>query len=160
MPDADGGISRLQKRLAAIPQQVRDGIKPAMEKSAQEIVDAAKTLVPVRSGDLRDSIGWCWGPPPLGSVLIAKGPALDGLQISIYAGNVRAFYVRWVEFGTHAHGLSKGASRKSGKRQAGRTHSGSHAQPFFFPAFRLYKKRAANRIKRAIRTSVKKNWGT
>jgi HK97 gp10 family phage protein len=139
MPQADGGISRLQARLLAIPQQVRDGIKPAMEKSAQEIVDAMKTLVPVKTGHLRDSIGWTWGDPPKGSVVLGKSSALEGLTITIYAGEGEhdVFYARFVEFGT-AH---------------------AHAHPFFFPAYRLYKKRAANRIKRAVRTSVRKNWG-
>jgi HK97 gp10 family phage protein len=158
----DGGLSRLQKRLAAIPEKVRDGIRPAMEKSAQEIVDAAKSLVPVETGHLRDSIGWTWGAAPSGSITIATGPVLDSLQITIYAGDDDAFYARWVEFGTRAS--TKGArvsdSRTGGTRKANRTHSGTHAQPFFYPAFRLYKKRAANRVKRAIRTSVKQNWGT
>jgi HK97 gp10 family phage protein len=139
MPQADGGISRLQARLNAIPQQVRDGIKPAMEKSATEIVGAMKVLAPVDTGHLRDSIGWTWGSPPSGSVVLAKSKGLDGLTITIYAGEGQfdVFYARFVEFGT-AH---------------------AHAHPYFFPAYRLYKKRAANRIKRAIRTSVKKNWG-
>jgi HK97 gp10 family phage protein len=139
MPQADGGISRLQARLNAIPKQVRGGIKPAMEKSAAEIVAAMKTLVPVETGHLRDSIGWTWGDPPAGSVVLGKSSALEGLTITIYAGEGEhdVFYARFVEFGT-AH---------------------AHAHPFFFPAYRLYKKRAANRIKRAIRTSVKKNWG-
>jgi HK97 gp10 family phage protein len=140
MADADGGISRLQARLMAIPQQVRDGIKPAMETSAGEIVAAAKELAPEKTGHLRESIGWTWGDPPSGSVTLAKSSSLDGLTITIYAGGGAddVFYARWVEFGT----------------------TKAHAHAFFFPAFRLYKKRAANRIKRAIRTSVRKNWGS
>lgn len=125
---------RLKKRLEAIPVAVRAAIKPAMEKSAQEIVALAKALCPVNDGDLRDSIGWTWGDAPEGSIVLAASEGA-ALRITIYAGDDEAFYARWVEFGT------------------------SHSLPeaFFIPAYRLNKKRAANRIKRAISKAVREN---
>ena len=33
------------------------------------------------------------------------------------------------------------------------------AHPFFWPAFRLMRKRATNRIKRAVSKAVRDNWG-
>lgn len=117
---------------------MREAVKPAIEKSADEIVALAKSLVPVEEGELRESIGWTWGEAPEGSMVIAQGSG-EGLTITIYAGNDEAFYARWVEFGTQ---------------------QGAEASPFFFPAYRLGKKRAVNRIKRAVGKAVRDNWGS
>ncbi|RWR29461.1 HK97 gp10 family phage protein [Sinirhodobacter populi] len=161
----DGGLSSFQRRMRAIPDRVRDAVRPAMEKSAEEICALARSLCPVDEGDLKASIGWTWGAPPEGS--LALGAVSDGaaLSITVYAGNDKAFYARWVEFGTQ--GGIKGqrvANPGAGKKQAKtkgrfsyRTHSGTSAQPFFYPAFRFGKKRAVNRIKRAIGKAVKDN---
>jgi HK97 gp10 family phage protein len=98
-------------------------------------VALAKRLCPVDDGTLRDSIGWTWGDAPAGSMVLAatKGAAL---RITIYAGNDEAFYARWVEFGT-ANALPQG---------------------FFLPAYRMLKKRANGRIKRAVNKAVKDAW--
>lgn len=155
----DGGLANFQRRMKAIPQAVRDAVRPAMEKSAEEICDVARSLCPVDDGALRASIGWTWGAPPEGS--IALGAVSDGaaLSITIYAGNDEAFYARWVEFGTAPHAVGKGSDRSvknaSKRRQSGAQHPGAVAQPFFYPAFRLTKKRTINRIKRAIGKAVK-----
>ncbi len=158
----DGGIGRLKARMAAIPKAMRDAVRPAMEKSAAEIVALARSLCPVDDGALRDSIGWTWGSAPSGSMSLAAETSGDQ-TITVFAGNDEAFYARWVEFGTRAaikggrvadHRKGPGYSRKSY-----RTHSGTHAQPFFYPAFRLSKKRVAGRIKRATAKAVKDNWG-
>ena len=104
-----------------------------MEKSAEEIVKMMRNLVPKgETGNAQESIGWTWGDAPAGTMAIMTGES-GGLKITIYAGGGKAFYARFLEFGT--------------KNMA--------AQPFFYPAYRLNKKRAANRIKRAIRKGVK-----
>lgn len=124
--------------MRAVPKAMREAVKPAIEKSADEIVALAKSLVPVDEGPLRESIGWTWGEAPEGSMAIAQGSS-EGMTITIYAGNDEAFYARWVEFGTQ---------------------QGAEANPFFFPAYRLGKKRAVNRIRRAIGKAVRDNWGS
>lgn len=112
-----------------------------METGAQEVVEAMKAAVPVASGDLRDSIGWTWGDVPAGSFVIAdvrsgrnKGDQYATLRIRIFAGNNKAFYARFVEFGTR---------------------TGSPAQPFFFPVWKAkraaFRKRIRDEVKRAIR---------
>jgi HK97 gp10 family phage protein len=155
----DGGLSRFQKRMRAIPQAVKDAVRPAMEKSAAEIVATAKALCPVDEGDLRNSIGWTWGAAPQGSIVLASSTAGE-MTITIYAGNDEAFWARWVEFGTQAAVAGGRVSGRGDKtRTSLRTHSGTAAQPFFYPAFRLNKKRASGRIKRAVRKAVKDNWG-
>ena len=133
----DGGLSRVQQRLTAISIAIKEAVRGALAKSADEIVAAAKALVPVDQGALRDSIGWTWGDPPEGSFVIGSVGGGNELRITIYAGSEEAYYARWVEHGTLEHA----------------------AQPFFFPAYRLLKKRAANRVKRAVRKAIRENWG-
>lgn len=130
------GISALNKKLTVtIPAKVEATTRKAMEKSAQELVDMMKRLVPVDSGDLRDSIGWTWGDAPKGSFTILKasgGAAYSGLRIVVYAGNREAFYARWQEFGT--------------QKQA--------AQPFFFPSYRTLRRRIKSRITREMKKAI------
>jgi HK97 gp10 family phage protein len=133
----DGGLAALQARMKAIPQAVRDAVKPALEKSAQEIVDLAKSLCPAETGKLRDSIAWTWGDAPDGAMVLAQGSAGE-LTITIYAGSDEAFYARWVEFGTA---------------------NGAPPHGFFFASYRLLKARASRRINRAVSKAVRDNWG-
>ena len=58
------------------------------------------------------------------------------LSVRVQAGDDGAFYARWVEFGT----------------------ANTPANPFFFVAYRLSKKRLQRRIKRAIGKSVREAW--
>lgn len=53
------------------------------------------------------------------------------------AGNKDVRYAHLVEYGTQE----------------------AQAQPYFWPAFRLLRKKITARIKRAASTAVKKNWG-
>ena len=134
---------RLRERLSKIPDIVREAAASAMEECAAEIVAEMKMLVPVDSGDLRDSIGWTWGDIPAGSFMIDEirsgknaGQQYATLRIKIYAGSREAFYARFIEFGT-----------KTGVR----------AQPFFFAAYKKWggKAKFRHRIRAAIRKRIK-----
>ena len=134
---------RLRARLAKIPDIAREAAASAMEECAAEIVAEMKMLVPVDSGDLRDSIGWTWGDIPAGSFMIDEirsgknaGQQYATLRIKIYAGSREAFYARFIEFGT-----------KTGVR----------AQPFFFAAYKKWggKSKFRARIRAAIRKRIK-----
>jgi HK97 gp10 family phage protein len=152
------GADKMRQRLVkSVPEAVRAAVKDAMGKSADEIVAMARSLVPVASGKLRESIGWTFGDAPKGSLTIGEvRPVREGdVRITIYAGNNEAFYARWVEFGTQAHGLMSGANKSRGKRQGGRQHSGTNAQPFFFVSYRTNKKKAQGRITRAVNKALK-----
>lgn len=145
------GLDRLRKKLVRLPTLAREEISSAMEVGAQEMVDLAKSLVAVDRGDLRDSIGWTWGDAPKGSITLGRvrgGKRSGDLAITIYAGNDKAFYARWVEFGTSAH--------INGGLFAGSDNPGSPAQPFFYPAFRAVRKRIKGRVTRAITKSAKR----
>lgn len=155
------GLDRLRRKLKALPDSARKEIAKAMEQSAQEIVDLAKSLVPVATGALRDSIGWTWGDAPKGSMTLGyvrSGGAGSGkMVVTIYAGDDQAYWARWVEFGTAPHGLARGADRSRNKRQTmGATHGGTPAQPYFYPAYRAVRKRAKSRVTRAITKSAKR----
>ena len=81
-------LARLRRRMDAVPIAVRAAVRPALDKSAAELVDRMQSLAPVDDGDLRDSIR-----------------AEDGeheLAVRVQAGDDGAFYARWVEFGTAA----------------------------------------------------------
>ncbi len=135
------GVRGLQKKLARMPEAIKEEMRKAMAQGADEVVALAKSLVPVDQGDLRDSIGWTWGDPPKGSIILgnikrsAKAQARKdaGLLITIYAGNDQAYYARWVEFGT--------------------VHM--TARPYFYPSYRAVRKRVKSRVTRATNKAIK-----
>ena len=132
-------MERLQKRLAAIPQGVKQAVQPALQQSGQELAGAMKTLAePSRdSGDLIDSITVTTAgnttPPysqPGGSMVVPEN------AVAVTVGNSEVRYPHLVEHGT----------------------ARAPAQPFFWPAYRLLKKRIASRLKRAVGKAVREGW--
>jgi len=123
---------QLNRKLAALPQAVKDKIRAGLSQSAEEIVNFAKGLVPIATGELRNSIGWTFGKAPRGSIALAQTNAGD-VTVTVYAGNDQAFYARWVEFGTQK----------------------TRAQPYFFVSYRALKKRSKSRVSRSINQAAK-----
>lgn len=145
------GLASLNRKLKRLPELAREEISKVMEAIAARVVALAKSLVPVDSGTLRDSIGWTWGDAPKGSVSLGEvkgGRGAGNLRITIFAGSDEAFWARWVEFGTSGH-VNEGLF-------AGSEHPGTTAQPFFFPAWRALRKSAKGSLSRAITTSAKR----
>jgi HK97 gp10 family phage protein len=145
------GLDKLLKKLKALPPAFEKAAKTALGEAAQDIVDTMKRLVPVDSGDLRDSIDWTFGSAPKGA-LVLKSASVQAngrkIAVTIFAGNAEAFYARWVEFGTKPHaagGMFKGA-----------LNPGTTAHPFFYPAYRLKKKKAKARISRQLNQEAKR----
>ncbi|MCB1511523.1 MAG: HK97 gp10 family phage protein [Hyphomicrobiaceae bacterium] len=134
----DGGISKLEKRLKAIPQQVREAVQPTLQKQAGGMVSTMRHLVPKDTHALEESIQFTPGgqrtpaySQPGGSMTVPEN------MVAITVGNTDVRYGHLVEYGTmHAN-----------------------AQPFFWPAVRLHNKKAKASVKRAIGRAVKKNWG-
>ncbi|NSL22840.1 HK97-gp10 family putative phage morphogenesis protein [Agrobacterium tumefaciens] len=134
----DGGINRIKQRLNAIPKNVRAAMVPELLKSGNDLAVTARILAPRDSGALQDSIAVTPGgsntPPystPGGRVTVPE------LAVAVTAGNKDARYAHLVEHGTQE----------------------AAAQPFFWPAFRLLRKKITGRIKRAASKAVKQNWG-
>lgn len=133
-------LTRFQRRLASIPKAVRQAVQPALLQSAEEIAGAMRQLAETSrdTGALIDSIAVT---PPGGTTPPYSQPGGSHVvpenAVAITAGNSQVRYPHLIEYGTkHAP-----------------------AQPFFWPAYRLGKKRAANRIKRAIGRAVRDSKG-
>lgn len=157
-----GDYSSLEKRLKAIPKAVRDAVRPALQKSGEELTAAIRNITPVRTGKLRESVDWNFGDPKPGARLkVAGGAPGEDLRVSVSAGGEGAFYAPFVEFGTKAgtkRGRTPDATRPGKTRKVYRTHPGTQAQPFFYGTFRLMRKRLSRRIKTAIGKAVRTEW--
>lgn len=142
----------LLKKLATLPSAVRSAVRQALAEGADQITDEMKRLAPAQSGDLSRSIGSTFGSYVAdnanvrGVTSAAKGADPD-LTVTIHAGDERAYYAAFVEFGTAPH--------INGGLYAGSKHPGSKATPFFFPAYRANKRRVKSRISRATTRAVK-----
>lgn len=133
------GIKSFQRKMKTMPEAVRKALAPATAKGADEIADMAQRLAPKDEGDLAGSIVATHGgqatPPysqPGGAYLVPEGASV------VTAGNSDVRYPHLQEYGTRKHA----------------------AQPFFWPAYRMLRKRSANRIKRAMSKAIKDEWGT
>lgn len=134
----DGGIGRIKQRLNAIPKAVRAAMVPELVKSGNDLAVTARILAPRDTGALQESLkvtpGGSSTPPystPGGRVTVPE------LAVAVTAGNKDVRYAHLVEYGTQE----------------------APAQPFFWPAFRLLRKKTTGRIKRAASKAVKQNWG-
>lgn len=166
--------ARLRAKLMALSPEIKAGIQAPLKKSAQDIVDLAIHLCPRKTGALANSIDWNVGEPPASARMGSAGTKTfsgdssdggddpDAIKVSVYAGNDRAFYARWVEFGTQPSkkGRRVASGRKGSKtRLQYRTHPGTHPQPFFYPAYRAIKDQAYTAIARAVNSAITKVGG-
>ncbi len=147
--------TKLFNALRRVAPTMKSNLKKALAKSGEEWVSKAQALAPVgATGKLRESIGYTFGKAPDGSLSQASQVIRSGTPaITIFAGNKEAFYVRFVEFGT-AGGTFGSRSDQQG-RKVKRTHPGTTAQPFFFPAYRILRTRIKSRLSRAMSQSIK-----
>lgn len=134
------------KQLA--PDAARELGEEAL-KSGQEMVDIARGYAPFDEGDLIESIVVTPGgqqtpaySQPGGSQRVPEHAAL------VTAGNSKVRYPHLVEYGTRPH-INAGIF-------PGTAHPGTVAQPFFWPAFRLMRKRFKSRMTRRLNKALKK----
>lgn len=165
------GLRSLQHKLTKkIPDRVRSAVKQSLAQSADELVDTMKGLAPVgppsgqqaakgaKPGALRDSIVATFGgdAPKYAAfrsrrqkkgrhstIIQDKDP---DMSVTITAGNSQVRYAHLVEFGTAPH--------KVGGMFEGAMHPGTAPQPFFYPAYRLNKRKIKSRINRAIKRAL------
>lgn len=145
------GRDRLLKRLAAMPKQAKTAVGAAMQQGANEITALQQSAAPTDSGDLRRSIKNVRGSytPDNPNVRgVGGGRAGDpDLTIHLVAGDAKAFYAAFIEFGTAPHA--------QGGRFKGTQHPGTRAQPYFFPPYRALRRRYKARVTRAMRKVIK-----
>lgn len=134
---------RFRRKMRILPELARADVTAAMEAGAKEVTALQKRLVPKDKGELEKSIQWGHGDAPKGPGILSLGSVTSrsgDVKISIWGGGIKAFYIRFVEFGTH------GAEG----------HGATRAQPFFFPAWRALKRRVKSRVTRAGTKAIKK----
>lgn len=138
----DGGLSRIQQRLNAIPQKLRDRMKVVTVEEAEKLADDMRSMASASkdTGALIESIAVTPAgqmtpsySQPGGSTLVDENAAM------VTVGNADVRYPHLIEYG------------HNGK--------GGAAQPYFWPAVRLNGKRIQSRLRREVRKIVKDNWG-
>jgi len=130
----DGGLRSFQNRMSAIPRAARKAVVPALLDAGYMVADAQEALAPEQTGDLKGSLA-VTGPgqatPPYsqpgGATVVPEN------QVAVTVGNTDVRYPHLVEYGT----------------------TKAPAQPFFWPGFRLVRKKATAKIKRAIGKAVR-----
>jgi HK97 gp10 family phage protein len=155
--------ARVLQRMAQLPSAIKDAVRIAQQQNAAELTAAIKGAAPVDTGDLRDSVrAWKEGETVPSGTLSAggSGETLPELAFAVTAGDDKAFYARWVEFGTVAGRVGGVTRNASGRvRKVYRDHPGTAAQPFFYPIYRSLKKRLLNRVARAAGKGARKAAG-
>lgn len=127
------GVDKLRRKLRELPDAMEREIFSQFEKGAIQVTGMMRSLAPIDDGALRASIGWGWGEPGSADKSMPK-PGGVFTRLSIWAGDAKAFYARWVEFGV----------------------IGRAAQPFFFPAWRSMRKKVMAANKRAMSKVAKR----
>ncbi len=123
-------MAELEKFLNELPEKVQVKVaRNAMAFGARIIRDEAKTIVPIKTGSLKQSIR------------VSTRRDRDGtISASIRAGGKTktgdAFYAHMVEFGTQPHFIKpKGKALKIGGNFTGPVHHpGARPKPFMRPA--------------------------
>ncbi len=129
----------LTRKLRRIAPLVLHHVRPALEKAASELVGLMRQMAPEH---LKPHIKWTWGAAPRGAFTIDRITGGDAdLRITIYVGKR---WAHWWEFGT--------ADRYT---KAGRYSGRITPQPFFWPAYRLLKRRNQRRIRTAMNRAVR-----
>lgn len=134
---ANDGMDDLMKAFDRVKRVPRVAVLKALETSADDIAATQRALAPEDTGALKQSIkvtlpGQSTPPysQPGGNRVVGE------TETVITAGDANTRYVYLVE-----HGTSK-----------------TDAQPFFWPGFRLQRKRAQQRIDRAGRKAIRDAW--
>lgn len=123
---------RFFRKLSTTVPAMTAALADANLKSATEMVDTAKRLVPVEEGDLAQSIRMSPGPRPT-SFAVEAGGATTTKRVR--AGTDAEYdYALAQEFGTQK----------------------MRARPFFWPAYRIMRRKFKGRAARAINQAVKK----
>ncbi len=107
-----------------LPKAITTEMRAAVEEAANEVADAMRRIVAVDQGDLRESI----------TVTMDE----TALKATITAGGRKAFYARFVEYGTKA----------------------KPAQPFFWGSWRARRQAIKRRLSAAFRKAFKKHGGS
>ncbi|MDC8446455.1 MAG: HK97 gp10 family phage protein [Nitrosomonas sp.] len=144
------GLVDLHKLLQELPAKIEGNVlRGGVRAGTKVFLDRAKSLVPVNSGKLRDSIK------------IRTRSRKGVVSASLVAGGGKAFYGHMVEFGTAQHFI-KPKNRKSlffaGLLREVVDHPGAQSKPFMRPAFDGGSTEAVNAMAEYIRQRLPKEF--
>lgn len=128
------GLKSFQRRMAAIPREARKATEPALTQAAYIVADAVEALAPEDSGDLKGSVAVTppgQSIPPYAMAIGSRVVPFNAAAVTV--GNFDVRYPHLVEYGTR----------------------NALAQPFFWPGVRLTRKKAAAKIKTALRKAIR-----
>lgn len=142
--------ARTLLKMNRLKPEIRKEIETAQERNAKDMARLAQQWAPESrgGGDLKRSI----------RAELAES-LRDRMQTvwRVVAGDEKAFYARFVEFGTAAGRRGERVARSGGgTRQVQRTHPGTPAQPYFYVAYRALRKRMARRYREGFRKAKKR----
>jgi HK97 gp10 family phage protein len=134
---SNDGLDDLMKAFDRAKKAPRDRINAALLASANELADAQQHLAPKDTHALANSITVS-GPGQSTPAYSQPGGGRIAAEheVIVTAGNSEVRYPHLVEYGT----------------------SDTEAQPYFWPALRLLRKRLQQRIDRAGRKAVRDAW--
>lgn len=172
------GLAELQQTLDQLPAKIEANVlRGALRAGANVIADEARRQVPVKTGQLRESIRVSVRPFPGGKLVAtvkaggrfkvyASGKAIKGAAYKTARAGGKPdyhapFYAHFVEFGTARHWI-KPKSRKSlfiaGLLKELVDHPGARPKPFMRPAFDTKVRAAIEAMADYIRTRLPKEF--
>ena len=120
------GLAELNALLQTLPKKVEAKIlRQGLRAGQKEILEAAKSRVPVASGALRASLK------------IKTSSKRGVVSARLVAGSKTAYYAHMVEFGTAAHKITAkngGMLNFGGRLVKSVDHPGARKRPFMRPA--------------------------
>jgi len=120
------GLAELQKFMDTLPPKLEANVmRSALRAGTKLIKESAVQNAPVKSGRLRDSIR------------ITTRSRGGRVSAFVKAGGKKAFYAKWIEFGTAAHDIVAKAGKNlffGGIFAEKVRHPGSAPKPFLRPA--------------------------
>ena len=133
------GVEVIQRQFDRMSKAAAERLADALNTSAKEIEARARLLAPVGRGR-KSAASMKYGPlksqievlSPFEAVRKSRGRSRGVIASGVSTG--RAFYARFVEFGT-----TRGATPR----------------PFFWPAYRSVRKKVRSRITRAINAAAR-----
>lgn len=136
---SNNGLADTLAAFDRIARAPREAVLPTLKRSGEELARHQKALAETSrdTGALIDSIAVTMPGHATPAYSQPGGSRVAGeTEVVVTAGNSDVRYAHLVEYGT----------------------SEAEAQPFFWPALRLLRKRLQNRINRAAKKAVKDAW--
>ena len=131
------GGRELQEFLSSLPAKLEQNIlRSALSAGARVVAKEAKAKVPVSPPNSRNArLYGAYAGALQKSIKVVSRSKNGRITASVKVGDKIAYYAKWVEFGTWAHSIKKGAKRKAGTVETGVPHPGARPRPFLRPAF-------------------------